>query len=55
MLEVTPSSPVLPGQKTIVSVLANSIADIATIQVKVDGVLCQGEGSSGYSCALGGI
>jgi Putative Ig domain len=39
LLEVTPSFPVLPGQKTIISVLANSIADIATIQVKVDGVL----------------
>jgi YD repeat-containing protein len=39
LLEVTPSFPVLPGQKTIISVLANGIADIASIQVKVDGAI----------------
>ncbi len=39
ILDLTPSFPVLPGQKAIVSILADSIADIADIQVKVDGVL----------------
>ena len=38
-LDLTPSFPVLPGQKVIVSTLADSIADIAEIKVKVDGVL----------------
>ncbi len=42
ILDLTPSFPVLPGQKAIVSILADSIADIADIQVKVDGTIVNG-------------
>jgi large repetitive protein len=39
IIDLTPSFPVLPGQKVLVSTLADSIADITDIKVKVDGVL----------------
>ena len=39
ILDLTPSFPVLPGQKVVVSALADSIADITDIKVKVDGIL----------------
>ncbi|PSB57202.1 putative Ig domain-containing protein [Chamaesiphon polymorphus] len=38
-VDLTPSFPVIPGQKVVVNTLADSIADIASIQVKVDGSL----------------
>ena len=38
-VDLTPSFPVVSGQKVVINALANSIADIADVRVKVDGSL----------------